>query len=177
MTIVPQAVGSLAAFQRIQNYRLQPPRQDQRLVLKQAEASAADLPPVIRIEDVIIQPSSSMPPVLRNIDLVVKRGSIVTCAGPVGSGKTILAKALLGELPVASGTISVASKRIAYCEQSSWLPSGTLREAICGFSREDPDWYNEVIRLCCLGEDILALPSGDQTMIGSRGLNLSGGQR
>lgn len=177
MTIIPQAVGSLAAFQRIQEYFLQPPRHDQRLALKQAGASQPGVPPAIRIEGVSIQPTSSMTQILKDVNLVVKRGSIVICAGPVGSGKTTLAKAILGELPTASGTISVVSGRIAYCEQSPWLPNGTLRQAVCGFSREDQGWYNEVIRLCCLNEDLLALPNGDQTVIGSRGLNLSGGQR
>ncbi|KAK0640764.1 P-loop containing nucleoside triphosphate hydrolase protein [Cercophora newfieldiana] len=177
MTIIPQAIGSLAAFQRIQEYLLQPPRNDQRLDLKQVLINPANTSPAIQVENVTIQPATSASPVLKNISFVVNRGSIVTCAGPVGSGKTLLAKALLGELPPTSGTISVASRRIACCEQSPWLPSGTIREAICGFGRDDPGWYREVIRLCCLGEDLSALPNGDQTLIGSRGLNLSGGQR
>ncbi|KAL6892104.1 P-loop containing nucleoside triphosphate hydrolase protein [Trichoderma evansii] len=59
----------------------------------------------------------------------------------------------------------------------SWLPNGTIKEAICGFSPEDLQWYNEVVRLCCLDEDISTMPQRDQSMIGIRGLNLSGGQR
>jgi ATP-binding cassette, subfamily C (CFTR/MRP), member 1 len=98
-------------------------------------------------------------------------------AGPVGSGKTTLANAILGEVPFVAGSISVSSTRIGYCQQSPWLPSGTIKEVICGFLREDPGWYEQVVRLCCLHEDILSFPKGDQTMIGSRGLNLSGGQR
>ncbi|KAK0620994.1 P-loop containing nucleoside triphosphate hydrolase protein [Immersiella caudata] len=177
MTIIPQAVGSLAAFQRIQDYLLQPPRNDQRLELRHGEASRTDTPQAIRVQNATIQPTLSAPSILKEISFVVNPGSIVTCAGPVGSGKTLLAKALLGEIPTVSGTISVASKRIACCEQVPWLPSGTIKEAVCGFGREDPAWYKEVIGLCCLDEDLLALPKGDHTLIGSRGLNLSGGQR
>ncbi|WQF82387.1 Putative AAA+ ATPase domain, ABC transporter type 1, transmembrane domain-containing protein [Colletotrichum destructivum] len=177
MSIVPQAIGSLAAFERIQDYLLQAPRNDQRLALKKTEDSPDAVSPAICVENVTIQSSPMSPPILTNISLVIDRGSIVICSGPVGSGKTTLVKSLMGELPAASGTISVSSMRVGYCEQSPWLPSGTLREAVRGFLPDEPSWYEQVIRLCCLDEDLSALPNGDQTMIGSRGLNLSGGQR
>ncbi|PTB62192.1 P-loop containing nucleoside triphosphate hydrolase protein [Trichoderma citrinoviride] len=177
MSIIPEAVGSLAAFERIQQYLLQPPRHDQRVLLKKLNEHSNDDTPAISLEQVTIQISPSAPPILSNISLVVKKGSIVICSGPVGSGKSTLAKALIGELPLSSGTISVSSKRIGSCEQVSWLPSGTIKEAIIGFTPDDPDWYNQVVRLCCLDEDIATLPQGHRTLIGSRGLNLSGGQR
>jgi ATP-binding cassette, subfamily C (CFTR/MRP), member 1 len=177
MTVIPQAVGSLAAFERIQDYLLLPPRHEQRSTSKRVEDNHTNTPPAVVFEDVTIQTTSSMPPLLSDINIVINRGSLVVCSGPVGSGKTMLAKSLMGELATAGGTISVSSRRIAWCEQSPWLPSGTLREAVCGFCPDDQSWYEHVIRLCCLDEDLLALPSGDHTMIGCRGLNLSGGQR
>ncbi|KAK2041784.1 P-loop containing nucleoside triphosphate hydrolase protein [Colletotrichum somersetense] len=177
MSIVPQAVGSLAAFERIQDYLLQPPRRDQRIPLKKTEESLDTTLAALRIENVTIQPPSSVSPILTNINFTIIRGSVVICSGSVGSGKTALLKSLMGELSFASGSISVSSKHIGYCEQSPWLPSCTIKQAVCGFSPEEQSWYKEVIRLCCLDEDLSALPKGDDTMIGSRGLNLSGGQR
>ncbi|KAL2880163.1 hypothetical protein SGCOL_004548 [Colletotrichum sp. CLE4] len=178
MTIVPQAVGSLAAFERIQLYLAEPPRDDQRLLFDKAEDSLVDISPALSLENVTIQGlTPSKPPVLSNLNFVIDKGSIVMCSGPVGSGKTTLVRALLGEIPTAFGTVSVSTKRIGYCEQSPWLQSGTLRQAVCGFLPEEPSWYQEVIQLCCLDEDLLALPNGDHTMIGSRGSNISGGQR
>lgn len=176
MTIIPQAMGSLAAFERIQEYLLQPPRSDQRQTLEKKTDDVASSP-AIRLEGVTIHPAPSTPAVLKNVDIEINRGSIVMCSGLVGSGKTTLGKAIMGELAPASGTISVSSKRIGCCQQSPWLPSGTIKEAICAFLPEDQGWYEEVIRLCCLEDDISALANGDQTQIGSRGLNLSGGQR
>lgn len=175
MTIIPQAIGSLAAFERIQMYLLQPPRLDQRLTPPPKSQDS----PAIQMEDVTIQGNvtPSMPPILRNVHLVVDKGATVIVSGPVGSGKTTLVRALIGEAPTTSGMISVSSKRIGYCEQSPWLPGGTLKEAVCGFMAEDSRWYRHVIRICCLDDDISALPHGDDTLIGSRGLNLSGGQR
>ncbi|KAF4922595.1 ABC transporter atnG [Colletotrichum viniferum] len=177
MTIIPQAVGSLAGFQRIQDYLLQPPRSDSRVLLRESDDGTTEAAPAIVIQRVVIQPNASKPPILSNVDVEVARGSLVMCSGPVGCGKSALAKALIGEIPISSGTISLSSKRIGYCAQSPWLPGGTFKEAICGFLPEDQSWYEEVIQLCCLKEDLEALSTGDQTMIGSRGLNLSGGQR
>ncbi|KAF4853365.1 ABC transporter atnG [Colletotrichum siamense] len=177
MTIIPQAVGSLAGFQRIQDYLLQPPRSDSRVLLRESDDAMTGPTPAIVVKRVAIRPNVSKPPIVSNVDLEVARGSSVICSGPVGCGKSALAKALIGELPLNSGTISLSSKRIGYCAQSPWLPGGTLKEAICGFLPEDHSWYEEVLQLCCLKEDLEGLSMGDQTMIGSRGLNLSGGQR
>ncbi|KAF2715971.1 P-loop containing nucleoside triphosphate hydrolase protein [Polychaeton citri CBS 116435] len=177
MSIVPQAVGSLAAFERIQQFLLQPPRYDQRSVRQKVDSRVHEFSPAICVEDLVIQPNSAAAPILSNINLRINSASITICSGAVGSGKTMLLKALMGELAIAGGTMSVLSKRIACCEQSPWLPSGTIKEAICAFSPKDVSWYEQVIQLCCLEEDLLALPNGDQTMIGSHGSNLSGGQR
>jgi ATP-binding cassette subfamily C (CFTR/MRP) protein 1 len=177
MSIVPQAVSSLAAFERIQQYLLQQPRYDLRLNAMTRDDMSLQRSPAIHLENVTIQYTTSSSPVLKDINIAIEPGATVICSGSTGSGKTTLAKAILAELPTSGGSISVSSKRIGYCEQSPWLPSGTLKAAICGFLPYETSWYEQVIRLCCLDEDILGLADGDETMIGSKGLNLSGGQR
>jgi len=177
MSIVPQAVGSLAAFERIQQYLLQEPLHDQRHTTDTRDDTSAHASPAISLDNVTIQYASSNSPLLTNLTITVRKGWIAICSGPTGSGKTSLAKTILAELPTSSGLISVSSKRIGYCEQLPWLPSGTMKAAICGFSPCEANWYEQVLRLCCLEEDISALADGDETMIGSKGLNLSGGQR
>ncbi|SCV28572.1 related to multidrug resistance protein [Fusarium fujikuroi] len=176
MTIVPRAIGSLAAFGRIQDYLVRPGRADERRSFK-PKTKVDDSSSAICFEAVTVQSHSQSRPVLDNINFTVNQRSIVICAGAVGSGKTVLAQCILGEIPASCGTISVSTQRIAYCEQSPWLPSGTLKEVVCGFGKFEPGWYRHVVKLCCLDEDILALPLGDNTVIGSRGLKLSGGQR
>ncbi|KAG4260155.1 hypothetical protein FPRO03_01978 [Fusarium proliferatum] len=176
MTIVPRAIGSLAAFGTIQDYLVRPGRADERRLFK-PKTKVDDSSSAICFEAVTVQSHSQSRAVLDNINFTVNQGSIVICAGAVGSGKTVLAQCILGEIPASSGTISVSTQRIAYCEQSPWLPSGTLKEVVCGFGKFEPGWYRHVVKLCCLDEDILALPLGDNTVIGSRGLKLSGGQR
>jgi ABC-type multidrug transport system fused ATPase/permease subunit len=177
MSIIPQAVGSLAAFERIQDYLLQKPRNDKRIVSNTVENNPSGSLPAICIKSMTIRAHPSTAPIIEDVSLTISSGSVVFCSGPSGSGKTMLIKSLLGEVAPAGGKISVSSTPIAYCEQSPWLPSGTIREAIFGFSPRDLKFYKEVIRLCCLDKDLLSLPAGDDTVLGSRGLNLSGGQR
>lgn len=74
MSIVPQAIGSLAAFERIQDYLLQQPRLDERLLLKIIEDNPINTPPVVCIEDLIVRTGPSTPPVLNNISLTIDRG-------------------------------------------------------------------------------------------------------
>jgi len=99
----------------------------------------------------------------------------------VGSGKTILVKALLGDLPPDTGTIKTAFGSIAYCSQTAWLINGTIKDNIRGHLWEGGDigqaWYEQVVHVCDLEEDLQQLPDGDQTVIGSRGITLSGGQK
>lgn len=176
MTIVPQAMGTLAAFERIQEYLTQESRVEQRR-LTESKATDNEPTPIATLDDVTLQPNAGAPPILSDLNINIHKGSIVMFAGPVGSGKTSLLRCLLGELPPTSGTVSVSTMRIAYCDQSPWLPSGTLKQVICGFGPEDDDWYERVINLCCLSEDIATFAHGHHTPIGNRGLNLSGGQR
>lgn len=72
----------------------------------------------------------------------------------------------------------MATKRIAYCSQKPWLPSGTIRQVIQGMAAEvNGEWYRRVTEACCLLEDFASFPTGDYTLIGSGGSTLSGGQK
>ncbi|KAM3547583.1 hypothetical protein MY1884_009514 [Beauveria asiatica] len=124
--------------------------------------------------------------ILNDVNLDITRGSLNILSGATGSGKSMLLRAIFGEVPVPKGTIDISprSHRMAYCSQKPWLPSGSVKEVIWGHlfssssvTHQDEERYREVTRLCCLDHDFLALPFGDQTQIGSQGLNLSGGQR
>ncbi|KAI1820889.1 putative ABC transporter [Xylaria intraflava] len=176
MTIVPRAVGALAGFKRIQAFLLRPPLQDRRGALpKSASDSLTEADPAIQIRQLSIGQKQL---ILKDMDIQVPAGSFTIISGPTGSGKSTLMRAILGEVVPACGSIDLSTRRIAYCSQRPWLPNGTIREAICGVTDQyDETLYREVINLCCLAQDFDSLPEGDETQIGSRGLNLSGGQR
>uniref|UniRef100_A0A673XRY8 ATP-binding cassette sub-family C member 5 n=1 Tax=Salmo trutta TaxID=8032 RepID=A0A673XRY8_SALTR len=113
---------------------------------------------------------------LHRIDLCVKKGALVGICGAVGSGKSSLLSALLGQMTLLEGNVA-ASGGFAYVAQQAWILNDSLRENILFGKEYDEDKYNAVVSACCLIPDLTELPYGDMTEIGERGANLSGGQR
>ncbi|XP_035434175.2 multidrug resistance-associated protein 1 isoform X1 [Spodoptera frugiperda] len=115
-------------------------------------------------------------PSLKNINLHVPRGSMVAIVGAVGSGKSSLLSALLGEMNKISGRVNTTGS-IAYVPQQAWIQNATLQDNILFGKPLDKQKYNNVIDMCALKPDFEVLPGGDQTEIGEKGINLSGGQK
>ncbi|BHF67803.1 hypothetical protein SprV_0301083200 [Sparganum proliferum] len=114
--------------------------------------------------------------VLKNLSFTVPRGSLVAVIGSVGSGKSSLLSACLGELYRRSGSAQQWAS-LAYTSQSAWIQHQSLRENILFGSPYDPTLYAAVVEACQLEEDIRHMPEGDATEVGERGLTLSGGQK
>lgn len=172
MTVIPHMISFSTNFERIQNYLLQAP-----VINSQDQSGTRSLQTQtdIVLENVTVGDESR--PSLKDITLEMPRGSVNICCGKVGSGKSVLSRLLLGELAASSGVVARPNIRIGYCAQNAWIPSGTIRDIICGFSTGGHLSYEEVVQACCLNIDISRLPSRDLTPIGSRGVNLSGGQK
>ncbi|CAL8127066.1 unnamed protein product [Orchesella dallaii] len=115
-------------------------------------------------------------PTLRNINLDLRGDRLVMVIGPVGCGKTSLLHTLIDELELSSGRCEVTGE-ITYAGQEAWLFAGTVRENILFNSEFDKQRYHEIIHVCCLQEDMDQLPNGDMSLVGERGVSLSGGQR
>ncbi|XP_058074067.1 ABC transporter C family member 8-like isoform X2 [Magnolia sinica] len=115
-------------------------------------------------------------PTLKFVCLEISRGQKIAICGPVGSGKSSLLYALLGEIPKISGSVEVFGS-IAYVSQTAWIQSGTVRDNILYGKQMDENRYKEAIRVCALDKDVDSFDHGDLTEIGQRGLNLSGGQK
>ncbi|GMF56973.1 unnamed protein product [Phytophthora fragariaefolia] len=113
---------------------------------------------------------------LQNVNLHIQRGSLVMIVGKVGSGKSSLINAILGEMPQMSGLLEVGGQ-IAYVSQDTWIRNATLRDNILFEEPYDDERYARVLDASQLAMDLRALPNGDQTEIGERGINLSGGQK
>jgi ATP-binding cassette subfamily C (CFTR/MRP) protein 4 len=114
--------------------------------------------------------------VLDNISFDVKPGKLTVIIGSVGSGKTAVLMAILKELRIKSGSVAVNGS-LGYVSQESWIFGGTVKENILFGKIFDDRKYKQVIHVAALEEDLKQLPFGDQTVVGERGVTLSGGQR
>ncbi|KNE67331.1 hypothetical protein AMAG_11802 [Allomyces macrogynus ATCC 38327] len=116
-------------------------------------------------------------PALQHLSLKVNRGEILAVIGDVGSGKSSLVAALLGQMNQTAGDPVKIYGSMSYVPQEAWLLNFSLRENILFGCDYEKARYDEVIRVCALTRDLTLLAAGDQTEIAERGANLSGGQR
>jgi ATP-binding cassette subfamily C (CFTR/MRP) protein 1 len=124
-------------------------------------------------------PSAPLSFALRDISLRIKKSEVVAVVGKVGSGKTLLLRALLGEVPPksSSSTALSISGTLSYAAQEPFILNTSLRNNIIFGSNFNEDRYEKVIDACCLRPDMQRLgPAGDLTQIGERGVTLSGGK-
>ncbi len=113
---------------------------------------------------------------LSDIELDIGQGSLVAIVGTVGSGKSSMLSALLGEMEKLSGNVTISGS-LAYVSQQAWIQNAKLKENILFGSKMDDNKYNKVIDNCALLSDLDILPAKDETEIGEKGINLSGGQK
>jgi ATP-binding cassette subfamily B protein len=137
----------------------------------------------VRLED---GAGSSSAGQLQGVDLTIRRGQFVVVTGPVGSGKSVLLRALLGLVPRSSGTVAwngedvadpsmlLVPPRAAYVPQVPRLFSEPLEESV--LLGHEPSGLNRVLRLTCLDDDLADMPDGVRTTVGAKGVRLSGGQ-
>jgi ATP-binding cassette subfamily B protein len=125
---------------------------------------------------------------IESIDLAIFRGEFVVVTGMVGSGKSTLLRVLLGLLPRQAGEICWNGQivedpavffrppRCAYTPQAARLFSDSLREnLLLGLPEDQVDLPGAIFQ-SVLEEDVASLESGLDTLVGPRGIRLSGGQ-
>uniref|UniRef100_A0A670YTR6 ATP binding cassette subfamily C member 12 n=1 Tax=Pseudonaja textilis TaxID=8673 RepID=A0A670YTR6_PSETE len=114
--------------------------------------------------------------ILRNINIIVKKGKVLGISGNVGSGKTSILKAVLGQMYLYHGNV-VVNGTLAYVSQEAWIFHGSVRDNILFGEDYDEQRYNHIINICSLKTDMERLSYGDMTEIGEGALTLSGGQK
>ncbi|KAI8821599.1 P-loop containing nucleoside triphosphate hydrolase protein [Chytriomyces cf. hyalinus JEL632] len=115
---------------------------------------------------------------LHNIELRVPKGALVAIVGAVGSGKSSLLNATVGQLkPLNSDAKVVFNGSVGYAPQTAWIMNASLRDNILFGLPFDQERYDRAIDVCALRRDLEVLAGGDMAEIGERGINLSGGQK
>lgn len=187
----PNISALQASFSRIQTYLTQTEVEDTREVRNFAAKSPVDdlskrpadkvveeaQKRCISFLDVSIKSLGSDTLILKNTNISILRSTLTMVIGSVGTGKSTLLKAIIGEAEPSSGKIQVLTKSIAYCGQVAWLPNITIKQAIIGRGEFDEDRYQKVIRACALDHDVGQMEDGDKSMTGPNGSKLSGGQK
>ncbi|KAJ3653127.1 hypothetical protein Zmor_019040 [Zophobas morio] len=113
--------------------------------------------------------------VLENVTFSALPGDLVGLSGKSGSGKSTLLQVILQEIK-AKGSIAVGGK-ISYASQEAWIFSASIKQNILFGEEEDEKKYLRVVRACALERDFSVFANGDQTLVGERGVMLSGGQK
>ena len=114
--------------------------------------------------------------ILRDISFKAEQKSLTVLSGPVGSGKSSVLSAIIHEVAISEGSIFFPGN-IAYVSQTPWIFFGTVQENVLFGQTFDEEKYKTVIEACALQTDIESFPDGDQTIVGERGIVLSGGQQ
>jgi ABC-type multidrug transport system ATPase subunit len=120
--------------------------------------------------------SPSAPIILSSIDFSARKGELSCIVGRVGSGKSSFISAFLGDMYKVSGKVITRGK-VAYVAQQPWIMNASVKENILFGHRFDPEFYEKTVEACALSEDFKALPDGDGTEVGEKGISLSGGQK
>ncbi|XP_061827424.1 ATP-binding cassette sub-family C member 4-like isoform X3 [Nerophis lumbriciformis] len=164
---------SLISIRRIKTFLLLDEVAPQHLGLPVAEKKDA----MLKIQDLICYwDKIQEAPTLQNVSFNVRPGQLLVVIGPVGSGKSSLLSAVLGELSQGSGVVKVRGA-LTYTSQQPWILPGTIQSNILFGKELNRQKYDRVLRACALKRDMELLPGGDLTSVGDRGSNLSGGQK
>ncbi|KAJ7290727.1 multidrug resistance-associated ABC transporter [Mycena rebaudengoi] len=113
---------------------------------------------------------------IKNLKLNVHRGAFVGIIGRVGSGKSSVLQALVGEMRRLRGE-TIFGGKVAYVPQVPWIRNETVKNNILFGEAHDENRLQEVVDTCSLRYDMDVLPHGLETEIGEKGINLSGGQK
>jgi ATP-binding cassette subfamily C protein EexD len=171
-----------AQYDRLSNLLDQLPADPQRM---QLPAPVGEL----SVENIMVAPPGSRMPVLKGISFQLAAGEALGIIGPSASGKSTLARAILGLWPALSGKVRLdgaditawnrtdLGPHIGYLPQDIELFDGSISDNICRFGEADPEKIVAAAKLAGVHDLILRQPNGYDTVIGGAGGVLSGGQR
>jgi ATP-binding cassette subfamily C (CFTR/MRP) protein 4 len=177
--------GAKSSLQRIEKFLLCEHQESQHLSNRKetynkiVDSSLSTSPQAIYtsgfcIKHVVVKYEKSA--VLNDVSIEVSSGELVGIAGAAGSGKSTLLQVILKEVEPTKGFVDVEGA-VSYAAQEAWIFSASVRQNILFGQEMDQDKYQKVIRVCALEDDLSLFPHGDQTLVGERGVMLSGGQK
>ncbi|MGA7816432.1 type I secretion system permease/ATPase [Caballeronia sp.] len=174
--------GAKSAYERLVNLLDANP---QRRIGMKLPAPAGQL----KLEAVSAAAPGGRVPVLHGLSFTIEQGDIVGVIGPSASGKSTLARVMIGVWPAVVGTVRLdgadvhqwdkdqLGPHVGYLPQDIELFGGSIAENIARFGQIESEKVIEAATLAGVHEMILRLPQGYDTLVGDRGAGLSGGQK
>ncbi|RMZ73353.1 bile acid transporter [Pyrenophora seminiperda CCB06] len=166
--LVTVLINAYVAMSRVEEFMAEPNKEDANAV----PAGSADLS--------LQSASFAWPGVDRNVleDITLRfPPGLTVIYGEVAAGKTALLQALLGELDTTAGELVRPDQVVAYCAQTPWLQSMSIRDNILFSYPYEEGRYKLTLEACALLPDMAELKHGDLSNIGENGIGLSGGQK
>jgi len=167
-------------------------RLDALLAAVPAKPATMSLPPprgLLQVESLIAGAPGGGPTIIKNVAFTLPVGEVLAVVGPSASGKTTLARLLVGLWPAMGGKVRLdgadiftwdkteLGPHIGYLPQGVELLDGTLAENIARFGELEPAKIKAAARAVGLHDFIMSLPDGYDSAVGREGAMLSGGQR
>ncbi|KAL8764209.1 MAG: hypothetical protein Q9184_000178 [Pyrenodesmia sp. 2 TL-2023] len=171
--VITSIIEATVAVGRLTDYFTAEELQPEAVITMDAASHAGD--EAVRIRDASFTWDKSRK-CLEDINFAAHKEELCCVVGRVGSGKSSLLQAVLGDVWKIHGEVMVHGK-IAYVAQQPWVMNASVRENIVFGHRWDPQFYERTVNACALADDFKTLPDGDQTEVGERGISLSGGQK
>lgn len=175
-------VNARDSFARLEDFLEEFPAQDQLMPLPPPKGH-------LSVEGVTAGAPGSQVPIVKNVSFALAAGECLAIIGPSASGKTSLARLLIGVWPTLAGKIRLdgadifswkkeeLGPHLGYLPQGVELFDGTLADNIARFGDVDIDKVRQAASIAGLDEVINDLPEGLKTFIGPEGVTLSGGQK
>ncbi|MDE6604101.1 MAG: ABC transporter ATP-binding protein/permease [Lachnospiraceae bacterium] len=162
-----------------------------KMIGKMAEKELHSFAKSITVENVVWEYEGGTEPVLNGLDLEIKKGQAVAFIGHSGAGKTTLGDVILGLLEPQKGRVCIdgidireigegLGKLIGFVPQSIYMTDDTIRNNIAfGIDAKniDDERIYAALEKAHLKEFVEGLPAGLNTLVGERGIRMSGGQR
>ena len=190
--VLAPLVQVVTQWQTVVNVRDSWSRLDQLLAAVPPRPVGMRLPPprgALQVEQLVASAPGNVSPILRGVNFSLSPGEVLAVVGPSASGKTTLARLLVGLWPAAAGKVRLDGADVfvwdkaelgpfmGYLPQGVELFDGSLAENIARFGVVDMERVEDAARAVGLHEFILALPQGYDSPVGREGAMLSGGQR
>ena len=177
-----QFVGAREQYRRLDDWLQRIPSAPERMALPAPTGH-------VSVESITLVPPGAQLPALRSVSFEIAAGEVVGVIGPSAAGKTTLARALLGIWPATQGKVRLdgadvygwsrteLGPHLGYLPQDVELFDGTIAENIARFGAPDSEKIVAASRAAGVHEMVLRFPQGYDTVIGSSGGSLTGGQR